>query len=278
MLRFNTLLHNAGIDPAGVRLLRHQPVLGNGLALIDKFHSDRAGLLAWQSIQSRQRRSHLAAPFWASFLGTPDGKTVFEGLYRVAEARPVDVVMTEPLTDALLPAGTCDHHVLETVPDFEPYAGKLLIEWGGGASGKRAWVQRAGNQDKPINAILECPFEQPFPGYLAFRHAIGGLASLTPNWIEHLRNARGVYLLCCLASGRLYVGSATGAGGFWGRWQDYRVTGHGGNQGLMGRDTGLFMVSILQVAGSSDTQDDIVALEQTWKDKLLTRAFGFNYN
>lgn len=278
MLRFNMLLHDVEIDPADVRLLRHQPVLGNGVTLIDRFNNDRGALLAWQSIQSRRRRTHLAAPYWTSFLGTPHGKTVFEGLYKVAEVWPLDEAMVEPLTGELLPAGTCGHHLLDVVPDFEAYAGKLLIEWGGGASGKRAWVQRANNQNKPINAILECPFEQPFPGYLAFRHVIGSLGSLPANWIEHLRNARGVYLLSCLASGRLYTGSATGGDGFWGRWQDYRLTAHGGNQGLMGQDTGLFMVSILQVAGSADTNDEILTLEQIWKDKLLTRTFGFNHN
>ena len=278
MLRFNMLLREAGIDPSDVRLLRHQPALANGVVLLDQFHADRAGLRDWQSIQNKQRRPHLAAAFWASFLGTPDGKTVFEGLYRVGAIRPLDQESNSPLSCELLSAFTCDHYGLEPVSEFECHAGKLLIEWGGGASGKRAWIQRADNQDKQVHAILECPFEQPFPGYLAFRHPIGGLGNLSPSWIAHLRNARGIYLLSCPTSGRLYTGSATGVEGFWGRWLDYRATGHGGNQGLLEQDTGQFVAAILQVASSAETNEDILRLERIWKDKLLTCAFGFNHN
>ena len=68
------VLREANIDPSSVRLLRHYPVLPNGVVLIDQFHRDRGLLLTWQSVQAVQRRPHLAAPLWASFLGTPDCK------------------------------------------------------------------------------------------------------------------------------------------------------------------------------------------------------------
>lgn len=278
MLRFNMLLHEASIDPSAVRLLRHYPTLSNGVVLIDQFHRDRASLRAWQSVQSVHRRPHLAAPVWASFLGTPDGRTVFEGLYIASGPRSLSETTVDPLEGAPIPGGTCHRYDLDPVAEFEPYSGRLLIDWGGGASGKRAWVQRADNQDKPIAAILECPFEQPFPGYLSFRHTVGALDRLSPSWADHLRRARGVYLLSCPATGRLYTGSATGLDGFWGRWHEYLRTGHGGNQGLMDCDTRTFAVSILQVAGSTASADDIVADEQVWKAKLLSREFGLNRN
>lgn len=84
--------------------------------------------------------------------------------------------------------------------------------------------------------------------------------------------------MSCPATGRLYTGSATGADGFWGRWQNYLLTGHGGNQGLLESDTRGFAVSILQVAGSTNTADDILVDEQVWKAKLLSREFGYNRN
>lgn len=272
------LLREAKIDPSSVRLLRHYPVLANGVAVIDQFHRDRGALLAWQSIQSVQRRPHLAAPCWASFMGTPDGRTVFEGLYRAGNATPLLETFVDPLDGETIPVGTCDHYDLGRVLELEPFSGRLLIDWGGGASGKRAWVQRADNQDKPITAILESIFEQPFPGYLAFQHTIGALDRISPSWIDQLRRARGVYLLSCPATGRLYTGSATGLDGFWGRWQNYALTGHGGNQGLLESDTKVFAVSILQVAGSTASADDILADEQVWKAKLLSREFGYNRN
>ena len=38
--------------------------------------------------------------------------------------------------------------------------------------------------------------------------------------------------------------------GFWGRWQDYIQTGHGGNLGLKSRDPSDYQISILEVAGT----------------------------
>jgi hypothetical protein len=278
MLRFNMLLREADVDPSSVRLLRHQPVLPNGVVLIDQYHRDRSALLAWQSVQSRQRRPHLAGQIWVSFLGAPDGRAVLEGVYEVGPAEPIAEAVNDPLAGQTISGSTCDRYDLHLLNAFESYSGRLLVDWGGGPSGKRAWIQRADSQDKPITAILECRFEQPFPGYLAFQHTIGGLDSLSPTWINALRRAKGVYLLSCPQTGRHYTGSATGAEGFWGRWQEYFLTGHGGNQGLLDCDTGTFAVTILQVAGSTATSDDILADEQVWKSKLLSREFGFNRN
>ena len=39
----------------------------------------------------------------------------------------------------------------------------------------------------------------------------------------------GVYLLVHPESGKLYVGKAVGTEGFWGRWEQYVASGHGGN-------------------------------------------------
>lgn len=248
MLRLNMMLREADIEPSSVRLLRHQPVLPSGVVLIDQYHRDRPALLAWQSVQATHRRAHLAGQVWASFLGTPDGRTVLEGVYQVGPAEPIAHEVKDPLTGQAIPGSTSDRYDLNLLQAFEPYSGRLLVDWGGGSSGKRAWIQRADSQDKPIAAILECPFEQSFPGYLAFQHTIGGLKRLSPSWVDALRRAKGVYLLSCPVSGRHYTGSATGIEGFWGRWQEYVATGHGGNRGLSESDTGTFGVTILQVA------------------------------
>lgn len=39
-----------------------------------------------------------------------------------------------------------------------------------------------------------------------------------------------------------------------------------------------YMVSVLEFASSSMSMSEIIALEARWKDKLLTRLFGFNEN
>ena len=75
-----------------------------------------------------------------------------------------------------------------------------------------------------------------------------------------------------------YVGSAYGQDGFLGRWQAYVTNSHGGNIGLRSRDPSDYVVSVLEVAGSNATMQDIIDLETTWKEKLHSRDIGLNRN
>ena len=74
------------------------------------------------------------------------------------------------------------------------------------------------------------------------------------------------------------MGSASGEDGFWGRWQDYVQSGHGGDVALKSRDTSDYQVSILEVAGTASTPDDIIKMEIRWKSKLQSREMGLNRN
>ena len=74
------------------------------------------------------------------------------------------------------------------------------------------------------------------------------------------------------------MGSATGAGSFLNRWQEYARTGHGGNVCLKARDSADYQVCILQVAGSDASDDEIIGMETQWKLKLQSREMGLNAN
>jgi hypothetical protein len=93
-----------------------------------------------------------------------------------------------------------------------------------------------------------------------------------------LSASRGVYLLTCPKTREQYVGSASGAGGFHARWMSYVRDGHGGNVGLKTRDPSDYQVSILEVAGSAATPEDVLAMEGLWKQKLQSREMGLNKN
>jgi hypothetical protein len=92
---------------------------------------------------------------------------------------------------------------------------------------------------------------------------------------EVLRNVKGVYLLVDRESGRQYVGSATGEDSLWGRFRAYAETGHGGNVELKRLGRRPYQVTVLQVASFDQ---EILELEQAWKEKLLTQRFGLNKN
>ena len=83
-------------------------------------------------------------------------------------------------------------------------------------------------------------------------------------------------MLTCPKTKEQYVGSATGDDGFWRRWQDYIQTGHGGNVALKSREPSDYQVSILEVAGTASTTDDILSAERRWMNKLQSREMGLN--
>jgi hypothetical protein len=113
---------------------------------------------------------------------------------------------------------------------------------------------------------------------LNFILSLSKLDNVPKSWIAALQSLRGVYVLTCPRTKEHYVGSATGEDGFWGRWQDYIQTGHGGNLGLKSRDSSDYQVSILEVAGTSAATDDILKMEGRWQAKLQSQEMGLNRN
>jgi hypothetical protein len=276
--RFNQLLADVGIAPADVRLLRHQSILHDGRTPGDLLRSDREQFDAYQATQLHAQRAYFAARCWATFVGLRDGRTMFAGLYRVGAPSLVEHDAHCGFLGRVVPGGTDDRYPIALMPELADYIGRLFVEWGGGASGKRAWKQRADLQDK---AVIELHLEgvsTPFPGLMQLAAPLSGIAEAPPAWLDHLSGARGVYLLTCPITGEAYVGSARGAEGFWGRWRQYIADGHGGNVALRDRELTDFIVSILQVAGSNDSDDDILAAEMLWKRKLNTKGVGLNRN
>jgi hypothetical protein len=275
-LRLSALLSQAGIEPAGVRLLRHQDSrAAKGRSPYELWRDDRPAFENYQEAQSFGNRSKLRGDYWASFVVTPGGETLLAGFY---SCRYVGVNHAEriwPHTVGVDPVGTCDVYSLSVDDRLNEFAGRLVIEWG---DAERAWIQRADNQDKIILSLRETFREPDFPGFTRFISPLSKVEGLPVSWIAALSSARGVYLLTCPKTREQYVGSATGAGGFHGRWQSYVRDGHGGNVGLKSRDPSDYQVSILEVAGSAASLEDILAMEVLWKLKLQSREMGLNRN
>jgi len=274
---FNSVLTQIGIDPANVILLRHQDQrAARGRTPYELWRDNPSAFENYQSVQSIPNRpKFVRAPIWASFVGTPDGATMFVGLYAakycglLAEDRP------RVYADGVDRAGRCDIYELRRDDRLVELEGKLLIAWG---DGTRSWVQRAERQNKAI-VELRSEFKEPeFPGFLKLIAPLSQVAAFPKGWIEVLKNATGVYLLTCPRTKEQYVGSAYGSEGFWHRWMDYAMTGHGGNVALKSREPSDYQVSILEVAGSNLQIEDIVAMETRWKRKLQSGEMGLNRN
>lgn len=278
--RFNMLLESEGISPKEVRLLRHQQVGIRGRTSYILWRDNLPGFEQWQGSQLASRASYFDARIWASFVVPPDGSTLFVGLFEVGQKEIAPVEWVDPLFDQTLaereprPLHLYD---LKRLAAGAEYVGRLRIDWG---EGTRSWVQKASapNGNKKVVEISRAFQEEAFPGYTNFLSNLASVAGLPAAWAAALSAARGVYLLTCPRTREQYVGSAAGAAGFWGRWQDYAVGGHGGNLGLKSREPSDYQISILEVAGSAATGEDILRMEALWKDKLQSREMGLNRN
>lgn len=272
----NSLLDQIKIDPAEVRLLRHQDSRSEkGRTPYELWRDDRPAFEFYQSAQSFTNRAKLSARYWASFVVNPGGETLLAGFYSCRYVGINEVERQWPHAVGVDPAGTCDVYELTLDNRLSDLAGLLVIRWG---EGERSWIQRADNQNKIILELRQAFREPAFPGFARFIAQLSKVEGLPKEWIAALRSCRGVYLLTCPRTKEQYVGSATGSDGFYGRWLAYARDGHGGNVGLKSRDPSDYQVSILEVAGSAITSDEVIAMETLWKQKLQSREMGLNRN
>ncbi|TFV62308.1 UNVERIFIED_ORG: GIY-YIG nuclease family protein [Bacillus sp. AZ43] len=273
MLTFNDLLSLEGVDPAQVRLVRHQDNRLKPGRLYEAWRNDRSTFERYQSVQ--QRNVFDVGDLIASFIVTEARKTVFVGLYEVAGITTSPAGTVDVLTGGDVSGfHGYDLRLLEQLGD---YTDKVVIDWG---AGTRTWVQRAANQPKPVLEIAE-QYEPRFPGFREFVRPVDDIPTLPHGWQQVLRAVKGVYLLVDVESGQQYVGSAKGADSLLGRWLEYANGGDGGDVRLKavarhGRRH--YQVSVREVVDGNTPDDTIEQIESYWKFKLLTRRFGLNAN
>lgn len=161
---------------------------------------------------------------------------------------------------------------LKWMEGFEDLEERLVIAWTG-----RQWTQWANGSPKEVVEFRRERREPPFPDFLDLRLDVKQVPLLWESWRGALSSVRGVYLLVD-PDGNQYVGSAYGEGGFLTRWHEYAANGHGGNHMLMEKQSHDYTVSILEVAGSAMSTEEIIDRESVWKGKLGSRAHGLNAN
>ena len=131
--------------------------------------------------------------------------------------------------------------------------------------------------------------EVPFRGYMDValsKQQLDTIIRRAPtSWRVALSSVNGVYVITDTKTGKLYVGSASGDDGLWGRWESYSNTGHGGNvelrELLRRRGAGHadhFRFGVLETADARTAVEDILARESHWKHLLATREHGYNAN
>lgn len=274
------ILKLAGFDPnLRTKLVRHQDRRYPVQELLR-----RNWLELFQSYQ-RKRRFHDVAQI-VSFYGLSGTRAGFYGVYRVIGHRPASEGPTLPACawSREWKAETRFFYDLKRDKRFDDLGDRLIIDWA-----PRSWVLKLGN--KPVLEIKE-PGRKlpPFDDYLEFSLTHAQLKDLFANeeahrdWRVPLSAVAGVYLILAKRSGDLYVGSAYGESGIWGRWRNYVSSGHGGNvqlRELIRGDSAYpeqFRFSVLQILPKTMAREEVLKREKLYKEKLGTRATGLNSN
>jgi hypothetical protein len=177
-----------------------------------------------------------------------------------------------------------EYQMEEVNVQFDDLKERVIIRWENAIS----WHQWIKNKMEVIEIHPGLHYKQ-FSDYYDFILNFDELREVVTkqysDWKKMLSATKGVYLISDTKTGKLYVGSAYGEDGIWGRWCKYVSTnGHGDNKTLKeliaidpfyGKN---FQFSILMLLPRTITADEAIKKERLFKNKLGTNSFGLNNN
>lgn len=278
LLTLYSLLKIYDLDPGTIKLVRHS---NKEIQVLDTFRSNPAKLNVYQSFQKPNKFVNaLSIAVFAPYYRTT---ALFLGIWDVVGRTPraeFTYKTKQLLEEYDLPANwfhNSDLYCLKRNPVLHDLSERLVIEWGGATV---AWVQSVDKE------IVELKAPQSIGDFHSFDmvdldfqslKTITQYPEMNQTWVNALSSVFGVYLIRDTSSGELYVGSAYGKSGIFGRWTEYAQSGHGGNAGLKNRTPDNFRFSILEIVPSTSTAHDTIERENKWKDRLGTRDFGLNW-
>lgn len=289
-LQFNDFLTKSGIEWKDVLVLRHSPSEAELKKVLPWLAAGQPEVFeAYQRVQSPLvEAGMLKREYIASFIATETKNgCLFVGLYRRTGGMDVgrDEFWGTPRYDELRKYGmeglgpdreTFHLFDLEAVPDFWPeLKGRLVCKMPPG----RNFARRADFNIFSVDAIHEdSVLEGAMPPWERLTLSFEQVRALPAKWRVALSHWRGVYFILDRSDGKGYVGSAGGKDNIHGRWLGYAANGHGGNEGLKGRDPSNFIFSILQRVSPDMPLDELTTLESSWKVRLHTFDHGLNRN
>lgn len=289
MIELNDLLTKAGLDPMGIMVMRHRPTEKDLREVLPWLAAERPDVYnAFQSNHGETVETSLSrATHLVSFIGHEPRHAVFVGIYTVDGAKRTSAseFWKIPHNDTLRSLGTRGPKDgrdslwfdLGQSDHLQSWKGRLVIEWTGI---ERSWWRWAGRNSLPVHAIHEESLLVPrLPDWHTLALGWQELQLLPSSWKQALAQWRGIYFIFDRESRLGYVGSAYGEENLLGRWTNYAASGHGGNRLLRGRNPEHFVFSILQRVSPDMDANQVIAVENSWKDRLQSRApCGLNEN
>ncbi|HYV95306.1 MAG TPA: GIY-YIG nuclease family protein [Chitinophagales bacterium] len=275
MITIQELLFNRGLDKKSrTKLVRHKATQTD---LYNLYRTDKKKFLQYQSQQGKD--IFHGVDFIVSFIGEAGTLSRFIGVFKVLRAKKL--AEKKPSVDGGLYQF---EYEMEEISDFDDLKERVIIDWGKGAIKWEQWL----NNDKEVVEIQPGLHYQQFTDFeftLDFMQLKEIATKQYPDWKRMLSATKGIYLINDTKTGKLYIGSAYGEDGIWGRWCAYASTnGHGGNKTLQELVRGdenyayNFQFSILRLLPKTVTADQAISEEKLFKKKLGTNSFGLNNN
>jgi hypothetical protein len=289
---FNDLLQKKNINPEHVLVLRHVPKEPELKKVLPWLAAERPDWFnAYQQTQGEtlekvmQKMSGFG--YIASFIGQKANKALYVGLYSIVGSKRLtyDEYWNIPANIALKDYGVKQPAVEEqptplwfelALTDFySSWKGKLIVDW---PPPGLAWWRHAHRNEIPIHAILEDSELTTMPEWNDVDLTWEQLGILPLSWRSALSQWRGIYYIFDTSDRKGYVGSAYGELNLLGRWLNYAASGDGGDRLLQQRDPLNFRFTILERVSPDMKSDDVIALEESWKQRLHTILYGLNLN
>lgn len=277
MITIQELLYNRGLPQnARIKIVRH---IDRRFDLHQVYTKRREVFLRYQSMQGND--IFRDCDYIVSFIGEDNSKARFVGVFRLV-GKTVGIERFEEGDISFDANFTYD---LEEVEGFSDLTERVVVRW----NNTRAWHQWITNEMEVLEISPGLHYRM-FTDYLDLILSFPELREIVRNgyrdWHTALSSVKGVYLITDTATGKLYVGSAYGDDGIWGRWCDYVSTnGHGGNKKLLAMlsadpeyAVNNFRFSILMLLPKTITPQEAIRKEILFKRKLGSNSFGLNEN
>ncbi len=286
MITIHRIFEIYGLNPLDIRLVRH----GNKeIPIYKTFKENLPRLEVYQSFQKPKKFGNaktiaIFAPYHkttALFIGLWDIHSCIdqsqysEGLLQLLKENDLP---EEWYHEESVKYDLRQNHTLSELSE------RLVIEWGHSTV---SWVQ---SKDKDIVEIKNKDFvkgRKYIGSFQSFDRVLINYQDLQKiyqnpdtnrTWVSTLSSVNGIYLINEKTTGKLYVGSAYGEKGIFGRWSDYARNGHGGNKELKGLDPYNFQFSILEILPPTSTNEAVIHREYIWMERLGSRESGYNRN
>lgn len=275
MITIQELLFNRGLDKQSkIKLVRHKD---SRIDLYNAYRANKELFLKYQQQQSKE--VFTGVDYIVSFIGEAGLLSRFVGVYKVLQCRQLSKTQLSVINTIY-----DFEYDFEEVSDFDDLKERVIVKWSNAIS----WHQWIKNEMEVIEIHPGLHYKH-FTDYSDFILSFNELKEIITNeygdWKRMLLATKGIYLISDTKTGKLYVGSAYGEDGIWGRWNSYVSTnGHGGNKQLkelIGKEKDYamnFQFSILMILPRTITADQAIEKERLFKNKLGTNSFGLNNN